>query len=165
MTSKYWTISNNTGSIQTIVYWQHKFFLLQLINGQTIYLFMVKFFFILYLNLSVYLWQLCLYSKQRQTLPLISMCDNSIPVKTDCCLVIDWVINVCVANVNQFHLGLKKIAVFGAPRPTLDFCADPTTFFSIWQKKFYKKGNFCATFCKKQIENPSITARVIVVEK
>ena len=25
----------------------------------------------------------------------------------------------------------KKLAVFGAPRPTLNFCADPTTFFSI----------------------------------
>ena len=58
---------------------------------------------------------------------------------------------------------LRNVAVFRAPRPTLSFCADPTTFFFNLTKKFYKKGNFCATCCKKQIENPSITARVIVV--
>ena len=50
----------------------------------------------------------------------------------------------------------KKLAVFGAPRPTLNFCADPTTFFFQFDKEFYKKGNFCATCCKKHIENPEL---------
>ena len=57
----------------------------------------------------------------------------------------------------------KKIALFRAPRPTLNFCADPTTFLFQFDKKNYKRAISALHAAKKQIENPSITARVIVV--
>ena len=57
----------------------------------------------------------------------------------------------------------KKIScVQGSPTDPKFLCRSYNFFFNL-TKKFYKKGNFCATCCKKQIENPAITARVIVV--
>ena len=66
--------------------------------------------------------------------------------------VVDWLLGEGGWNftnkVRPKKKKKKKLAVFGAPLPTLNFCADPTTFFNL-TKKFYKKGKFCATCCKK----------------
>ena len=43
----------------------------------------------------------------------------------------------------------KNIAVFGAPRPTLNFCADPTTFFFQFDKEIFLKGQFLRYILQK----------------
>ena len=51
----------------------------------------------------------------------------------------------------------KKIScVWGSPTDPNFLCRSYNFFFNL-TKKFNKKGNFCATCCKKQIENPSIS--------
>ena len=71
---------------------------------------------------------------------------------------------VHASNVQiQFSVRKKISCVWGSPTEPTFLCRSYNFFFNLTKKFYKKKGNFCATCCKKQIENPSITARVIVV--